>query len=85
MAESADTGAPVRDCLQATARTTGRQVGEGVHVGPATTDGDDHRDRVIDVLEQQGYEPVIGAADEIALPTVRSTASPSSDASSSAA
>ena len=67
VAESADTGAPVRDCLQATARTTGRQVGEGVRVGPATADGDDHRDRVIDVLEQHGYEPVIGAADEIAL------------------
>jgi predicted ArsR family transcriptional regulator len=34
VAESAETGAPVRDCLRATARTTGRQVGEGVRVGP---------------------------------------------------
>ena len=32
IAESANTGAPVRDCLRVAARTSGRQIGEGVRV-----------------------------------------------------
>ena len=38
VAESATTGAPVRDCLRDAARTTGRQIGEGVRVASDTRD-----------------------------------------------
>ena len=67
IAESANTGAPVRDCLRAAARTSGRQIGEGVRVASESTTRDDRRAAVIGVLERHGYQPVIGADEEIAL------------------
>ena len=67
VAESATTGAPVRHCLRVAARTAGHQVGEGVRVAGEMAARDDHRAEIIAVLERHGYQPVIGAADEIAL------------------
>jgi predicted ArsR family transcriptional regulator len=65
--ESANTGTPVRDCLRVAARTSGRQIGEEVRVANDAATEDDRRDDVIAVLEHHGYEPLIGAGDEIAL------------------
>jgi predicted ArsR family transcriptional regulator len=67
VAESTRTGEPVRDCLRAAARATGRRIGREV-----STDGDptppvDPRAEVIRVLQPQGYEPVNGSDEEIAL------------------
>ncbi len=70
VAESASTGAPVRDCLSATARTAGRAVGQGVRAGAETDTDDDRRATVVDVvgvLEQHGYDPVIDTEEEIVL------------------
>jgi predicted ArsR family transcriptional regulator len=67
VAESANTGAPVRDCLRVAARTTGQQIGEGARVASTPATRRDLRADVIGVLEHHGYEPVIGADDEIAL------------------
>lgn len=70
VAESSSTGAPVRDCLSATARTSGRAVGEGVRASAPTDTADVRRATVldvVDVLEQHGYEPVIDAEEEIVL------------------
>ncbi len=67
VAESANTGAPVHDCLRDAARTSGRQIGEGVHVASEATTRGDRRAEVIDILERHGYQPVIGADEEIAL------------------
>jgi predicted ArsR family transcriptional regulator len=67
VAESANTGAPVRDCLRTKARASGRQIGEGARAASAKGTGDDRRNDVIAVLEHHGYEQVIGADEEIAL------------------
>lgn len=67
VAESAHTGAPVRDCLRTAARTSGRQIGQSASVARETATRDDHRAEVISVLEPQGYEPVSGDDEEIAL------------------
>jgi predicted ArsR family transcriptional regulator len=67
VAESANTGAPVRECLRVAARTSGLQIGEGVRIAGGTTAEDDRRAEVIGVLAGHGYEPLIGADDEIAL------------------
>jgi predicted ArsR family transcriptional regulator len=67
VAESAHTGAPVRDCLRTAAQTTGRRIGQGVPVAGETATLGDHRAEVISVLEPHGYEPVSGVDEEIAL------------------
>jgi predicted ArsR family transcriptional regulator len=66
IAESAATGAPVRECLRTAAHSTGRAIGRD-----ASADGDvgtraDPRAEVVSVLQPQGYEPVDGD-DAIAL------------------
>ena len=67
VAESASTGAPVLDCLRVAARTTRAADRRGVRVASEGATGDDRRADVIAVLEHHGYEPVIGADEEIAL------------------
>jgi predicted ArsR family transcriptional regulator len=67
VAESADTGAPVRDCLRTAARTTGRRIGQDASVERETVTRDDHVAEVVSVLEPQGYEPISGDDAEIAL------------------
>jgi predicted ArsR family transcriptional regulator len=67
VAESASTGAPVRDCLRTAARTAGLRIGQGASVAGETATRDDRRAEVISVLEPQGYEPVSGGDEEIAL------------------
>lgn len=67
VAQSAATGAPVRDCLRTVARTTGQRVGEEGRGGDDTTTRDDHRSKVMRVLAPYGYEPGRDADGEIAL------------------
>jgi predicted ArsR family transcriptional regulator len=67
VAESAHTGAAVRDCLRTAAHTTGRRIGKGAHVAGETATQGDCRAEVISVLAPHGYEPVSGADEEIAL------------------
>ncbi len=67
VAESANTGTPVRDCLRVAAHTSGREIGQAVHVASDTATPGDRRAEVIAVLEQHGYQPVTGADGEIAL------------------
>ena len=67
VAESVNTGAPVRDCLRVAARTTGRQVGEVARAASEAATREDHRAEVIGVLEDHGYEPAFAADEEIAL------------------
>jgi predicted ArsR family transcriptional regulator len=68
IAESERTGAPVSDCLTATARAAGTVIGAeaAAATGPLMTRGD-RRNAVIDVLARHGYEPVAGTRGEIAL------------------
>jgi predicted ArsR family transcriptional regulator len=63
VAESASTGAPVGDCLRIAAHTAGQQIGEQVRIATETATPGDRRSQVISVLEQHGYEPVIGPED----------------------
>jgi predicted ArsR family transcriptional regulator len=67
VAASANTGAPVRDCLRIAARTTGQQIGEEGRVAAETAKEDVRRNEVLAVLVRHGYEPSIGIDDEIAL------------------
>lgn len=67
VAESAHTGAPVRDCLRVAARTSGRHIGEGERVASETASEAGHRHEVIALLERHGYEPVSGDDEEIVL------------------
>ena len=67
VAESASTGAPVRDCLATVARNAGCRVGRGVAVSSERATQDDRRADIISVLEPHGYEPVSGDDEEIAL------------------
>jgi predicted ArsR family transcriptional regulator len=67
VADSTNTGRPVRDCLRVVAHTSGRQIGEEERVAAETATEDDRRNDVIAVLQRHGYEPVIGDDEEIAL------------------
>jgi predicted ArsR family transcriptional regulator len=67
VADSANTGRPVRECLRVAARTSGRQIGEEERVAIETATEADRRNDVIAVLERHGYEPVIAEDEEIAL------------------
>jgi|CXWL01.1.fsa_nt_gi predicted ArsR family transcriptional regulator len=64
VAESVNTGAPVRDCLRDAARATGRQVAQRTRAASATAAPADRRAEVIGVLASYGYEPLIGDDDE---------------------
>lgn len=68
VAEAERTGAPIADCLSATARAAGRVIGEeaAVATGPLTK-RDDRRQAVLDILARHGYEPTLGKRGEIAL------------------
>jgi predicted ArsR family transcriptional regulator len=67
VAQSSRTGEPIGDCLRVAARSTGRRIGEAVSAAGAAVTSGDHRAEVIGVLEPQGYEPVSGPDEEIAL------------------
>lgn len=68
VAEAQRTGAPIADCLSATARAAGRVIGEEAAdaTGPLTK-RDDRRKAVLGVLARHGYEPAAGKRGEIAL------------------
>lgn len=66
VADSVSTGAPVRDCVRAVSRTSGRHAGAARTVNGAATSRDP-RTELVGVLEDHGYEPVIAADGEIAL------------------
>jgi predicted ArsR family transcriptional regulator len=62
------TGAPVADCLSATAHAAGCQIGEDARdAAPSLEGGDDRRRAVLEVLAQHGYQPELRDHDEIAL------------------
>jgi predicted ArsR family transcriptional regulator len=68
-AESQRTGAPIATCLSATATAAGRVIGDdAVAVTGSLTRRDERRQAVVDILARHGYEPVIRARGEIALP-----------------
>jgi predicted ArsR family transcriptional regulator len=66
--EAERTGAPVAECLSATAHAAGCQIGEGARDAvPSLEGGDDRRRAVLEVLAQHGYQPELREHDEIAL------------------
>ena len=68
IAEAERTGAPIGDCLSASARAAGRDIGK--EAAEATGDlktREARRRAVIDLLARQGYEPTRGKRGEIAL------------------
>jgi predicted ArsR family transcriptional regulator len=69
VAEAGRTGAPVADCLHATAHAAGSRVGEGARDGAGSVErGErDPREAVHDVLARHGYQPELGDHDDIAL------------------
>jgi predicted ArsR family transcriptional regulator len=66
--EATRTGAPVGDCLSATARASGRRIGHEA-VGPTgpLSRRDERRRAVLDLLARHGYEPKLGTRGEITL------------------
>jgi predicted ArsR family transcriptional regulator len=68
IAEAERTGAPIAECLSATARAAGRVIGEeaAAATGPLTK-RDDRRRAVLEILSRHGYEPALGKRGEIAL------------------
>lgn len=68
IAESERTGAPIADCLSASARAAGRVIGK--EAAEATGDlktRETRRRAVLDLLARHGYEPTLGKRGEIAL------------------
>jgi predicted ArsR family transcriptional regulator len=62
------TGAPVADCLSASAHAAGSQIGEDARDAVGSHErGDDHRRTLLEVLARHGYQPEHGDHDEIAL------------------
>jgi len=68
IAEAERTGAPIAQCLSATARAAGRVIGEeaAAATGPLTK-REDRRRAVLEILSRHGYEPSPGRRGEIAL------------------
>ena len=62
------TGAPIAECLSASARAAGRVIGEeaAAATGPLPRRSD-RRDAVLEILGQHGYEPTLLKRSEIAL------------------
>jgi predicted ArsR family transcriptional regulator len=68
VAEASRTGAPVADCLSATAHAAGRQIGEEARDAAHSLEhSEDRRQAVVDVLARHGYQPELGEREEIAL------------------
>ena len=68
IAESERTGAPIADCLSATARAAGKVIGEETaEAAGRLSKPSDRRAAVLDVLGRHGYEPTLGKRGEIAL------------------
>lgn len=68
VADAERTGAPIADCLSASAREAGRAIGEEAAEGAATlATRDARRVAVLDVLSRHGYEPELRKRGEIAL------------------
>lgn len=66
--ESNRTGEPIAGCLRATARSTGRRIGEEAREAGASDGGvRNRRQAVLDVLARQGYRPELADDGEIAL------------------
>lgn len=68
VAEAERTGAPIGECLSASARAAGRVIGtEAAEATDGRTTRGERRRAVLDVLAQHGYEPALGKGGEIAL------------------
>jgi predicted ArsR family transcriptional regulator len=68
IAEAERTGAPIDECLSATARGAGRVIGEeAAQLSEAQSTSADRRLAVLSVLASHGYEPVVADNGEIAL------------------
>ena len=68
VAEAERTGAPIADCLSASARAAGRVIGaEAAEAAGQLTTRTARRRAVLDVLAGHGYEPTLGKGGEIAL------------------
>jgi predicted ArsR family transcriptional regulator len=66
--ESERTGAPITECLSATAHAAGRVIGEeAVGVTGPLRRREDRRGAVLEILARHGYEPELGRRGEIAL------------------
>jgi len=66
--DASTTGAPIADCLRATAQAAGRRVGEEASdAAPSAERSGDGRQVVLDALARHGYQPELGDHDEIAL------------------
>jgi predicted ArsR family transcriptional regulator len=68
VAEASRTGAPIADCLSATAHAAGRQIGEEARDAAGSLErSEDRRHAVLEVLARNGYQPEVGEHKEIAL------------------
>jgi predicted ArsR family transcriptional regulator len=68
VAESERTGAPIGECLSASARAAGRVIGaEAVDATDALATPEARRGAVLDLLARHGYEPALDEHHEIAL------------------
>jgi predicted ArsR family transcriptional regulator len=68
VAEASRTGAPIADCLSATAHAAGRQIGEKARDAAGSLErSEDRRHAVLEVLARNGYQPEVGEHKEIAL------------------
>ena len=68
IAEAERTGAPIGECLSASARAAGRVIGkEAAEATGRLTTREARRRAVLDLLARHGYEPTLGKRGEIAL------------------
>jgi predicted ArsR family transcriptional regulator len=68
IAEAEQTGAPIADCLSASARAAGRVIGkEAADATGELKTREGRRRAVLDLLARHGYEPTLGKRGEIAL------------------
>lgn len=68
IADAERTGAPIGECLSASARAAGRVIGkEAADATGQLTTREARRHAVLDLLARHGYEPTLGKRGEIAL------------------
>ncbi len=68
IAEVERTGAPIAECLSATARAAGQVIGEeAVTAAGSLSKRGERRQAVLDILARHGYEPTLGKRGEISL------------------
>lgn len=68
VAEAERSGAPIAECLSASARAAGRTIGEeAAEATGRVTTRDGRRRAVLDLLKRHGYEPALGRRGEVAL------------------